>query len=97
MLTFYILLATFFLAISAVLIVAPHLRLLNMVDYGHGNAVIALNSYAAKRMLLPAAVNLACAFIAERHPALSVPLIVLTPLSVLAAVVWIIRGAPAQR
>lgn len=96
MVTVYVLLAAIFLAISALLVVTPHLRLLNMVDYGYGNDVLSLNRYAATRLLLPAAVDLACAVLAQRHPGWSVALIVLTPLSVLAAVAWIICGAPRR-
>lgn len=73
---------------------APDRRLLNFVDYGTGDAVRRLNRHAALRMLLPVAVNLGCALLARMHPQWSVPLLFLTPLSVLGVVlrVGVIAG-----
>jgi len=67
-------------------------RLLNFVDYGPAPTVARINRYAALRLLLPAGVNLGCACIAGTRPELAVPLLFLTPLSVLCAVVWIAAG-----
>jgi hypothetical protein len=92
----YLLMAAIFLAIFAALYFAPSLRLLNFIDYDGVPDVAVLNRYAAVRMLLPVAASAVCAAVAWRHPALSVPLIVVPWLSVLAAVGWIIVGSPRR-
>ncbi|HBZ06141.1 MULTISPECIES: hypothetical protein [Massilia] len=85
--------ALLFTGIAALLFFAPERRLLNFVDYGDAAAVRRLNRHAAPRMLVPAAVNVGCAIAAHLHPTLSVPLVFLTPLSVLGVVAWIGIGA----
>ena len=89
--------ALLFAGIAALLFFAPERRILNFVDYGDAEAVRRLNRYAAPRMLIPAAVNLGCAVAAHLHPALSLPLIFLTPLSVLGVVMWVGIGAGRMR
>ncbi|WP_313706716.1 hypothetical protein [Massilia sp.] len=85
--------ALLFAGIAALLFFAPERRILNFVDYGDAEAVRRLNRYAAPRMLVPAVVNVGCAVTAHLHPALSPPLVFLTPLSVLCVVVWVGLGA----
>jgi hypothetical protein len=77
--------------IAVLLVAAGDRKLLNFVDYGLAQAP-RINRYAARRLLLPVAVNLACALVAARQPQLAVPLLFLTPLSILGAVVWIAAG-----
>lgn len=90
----FLLLAAIFLALATVLYAAPRRKLLNFVHYPADQVQAArLNRYAALRLALPALVNLACAWAVSGRPALTVPLIFLTPLSVLAVVVWIAAGA----
>lgn len=76
----------------ALLYFASSRKLLNFVDYGSPNAVRRLNRYTAGRLLLPVCANLGCAWLAAIRPALTVPLIFLTPVSILGAVVWINAG-----
>jgi hypothetical protein len=78
--------------IVALLYFAPDRKLLNFVDYGSENAVRRLNRYAAVRLLLPVTVNIGCAYIAWILPKLTVPLLFLTPVSILCVVVWINTG-----
>ena len=66
-------------------------RLLNFVDYGAAPAA-RINRHAAARLLLPVCVNAGCAWAAARHPQLTVPLLFLTPLSILGTVLWIGAG-----
>ena len=84
--------ALLLLALAGLLHTARNRRLLNFVDYGPAQAVARINRYAAARLLLPATVNAACAWIAAMWPQLAVPLLLLTPLSILGAVVWIAAG-----
>ena len=90
----------FFLLVALILAIAvtllyymPHLKLLNIVDYGEGAAVERLNRYTAVRLLIPVAVNLASAYVASIRPELTVPLVILTPISILCAVICISAGA----
>lgn len=69
-------------------------RLLNFVDYDTV-PVARINRHAAARLLLPVCVSAGCAWAAARHPELTVPLLFLTPLSILGTVIWI--GAGVQR
>jgi hypothetical protein len=91
----FLIIASLLAVLAALLYVAPGWRLLNFVDYGSPGAVRRLNRYAAVRLLLPVAVNLGCAWLAALRPALAVPLLFLTPVSILCAVVWI--GAGVQQ
>jgi hypothetical protein len=86
------LLALLLAAIAALLCLAPQVKLLNFVHYAPGRSVARINRYAAARLLLPAGVSLACAWLAGTAPELTVPLIFPVMLSVLAAVVWIAAG-----
>lgn len=89
----FLLLAAIFLLLAAVLYAAPRRKLLNFVHYPAQQAQVArLNRYAALRLALPALVNLGCAWAVSHRPALMVPLVFLTPLSVLGVVVWIAAG-----
>jgi hypothetical protein len=67
-------------------------RLLNFVDDGAAPAA-RINRHAALRLLLPVCVNAGCAWAAAQYPQLTVPLLFLTPLSILATVLWIGVGA----
>jgi len=89
----FLVLALVFAFVAALLFFAPHRKLLNFVDYGPNDAVRRLNRYAAVRLLIPLLVNLGCHFVAARRPELTVPLVFLTPLSVLCVVVWVGVGA----
>lgn len=83
-----------FCILSAVLYAAPGRKLLNFVHYPAAQDQVArLNRYAALRLMLPAMVNLGCAWAVVERPGLMVPMIFLTPLSVLGVVVWIAAGA----
>lgn len=90
----FLLFAAIFLILSVVLYVAPERKLLNFVHYPAAQDQVArLNRYAALRLLLPALVNLGCAWVVAGRPGLMVPMIFLTPLSVLGVVIWIAAGA----
>ena len=89
----FLVLALVFVLVAGLLFFAPHRKLLNFVDYGPGGAVRRLNRYAAVRLLIPLLVNLGCHFMAARRPELTVPLVFLTPLSVLCVVVWVGIGS----
>lgn len=90
----FLLFATIFLILAIVLYAAPRRKLLNFVHYPAAQDQVArLNRYAARRLLLPALVNLGCAWAVAERPALMVPMIFLTPLSVMGVVVWIAAGA----
>ncbi len=77
---------------TALLVLAPRLKLLNIADYGGSAPVSRVNRHAAPRLLLPVAVSLGCACAAETRPELVVPLLFPLMLSILAAVVWIAAG-----
>lgn len=90
----FLLFAAIFVLLAALLYAAPGRKLLNFVHYPAAPAdVVRLNRYAALRLALPALVNLGCAWVVAERPQLMVPLIFLTPLSVLAVVVWIAAWA----
>ena len=90
----FLLFAAIFLILSIVLYAAPGRQLLNFVHYpATQDQVVRLNRYAALRLMLPVLVNLGCAWVVARRRGLMVPLIFLTPLSVLGVVVWIAAGA----
>ncbi|AWL07250.1 hypothetical protein ACFOHT_27165 [Massilia oculi] len=90
----FLLFATIFLILAIVLYAAPGRRLLNFVHYPAAQHQVArLNRYAALRLMLPALINLGCAWAVVERPSLMVPMIFLTPLSVLGVVVWIAAGA----
>jgi len=90
----FLLFAAIFLLLALVLYAAPGRKLLNFVHYPAAPADVArLNRYAALRLALPALVNLGCAWAVADRPHLMAPMIFLTPLSVLAVVVWIAAGA----
>ena len=91
----FLIIALLLAMLAALRYFAPGLRLLNFVDYGSQSAVRSLNRHAAVRLLLPVIANLGCACLAARRPALAVPLLFLTPVSILCAVVWI--GAGVER
>lgn len=88
----FLIIALLLVLLAALLYFASGLRLLNFVDYGSQDAVRRLNRYAAVRLLLPVAVNMGCAWLATLRPGLAVPLLFLTPVSILCAVVWIGAG-----
>ena len=89
----FLLFTAIFLVLAIVLYAAPGRKLLNFVDYPAApSAVMRLNRYAAPRLALPALVNLGCAWGVAEWPRLLVPLIFLTPVSVLVAVIWIAAG-----
>lgn len=87
----FVVIALLLLGITVLLTAAGNRKLLNFVDYGAANAA-RINRHAALRLLLPVAVNAGCAWIATTRPQLAVPLLFLTPLSILVAVVWISAG-----
>lgn len=90
----FLLLAAIFAFLAVLLYAAPGRKLLNFVLYPAAPADVArLNRYAARRLALPALVNLGCAWAVVDRPGLMVPMIFLTPLSALAVVVWIAAGA----
>ncbi|WP_208278003.1 hypothetical protein [Massilia oculi] len=90
----FLLFATIFVILAIVLYAAPGRKLLNFVHYPTGQDQVArLNRYAALRLMLPALVNLGCAWAVTERPALMVPMIFLTPLSVMGVVVWIAAGS----
>jgi hypothetical protein len=84
--------AVLLLAIVVLLYAAGDRPLLNFIDYGAAGPVARINRYAARRLLLPIAVNAGCAAITATWPRFGVPLLFLTPLSILGAVVWIAAG-----
>jgi formate hydrogenlyase subunit 3/multisubunit Na+/H+ antiporter MnhD subunit len=84
--------ALLLLGISVLLAAAGDRKLLNFVDYGAAQSATRINRHAAARMLLPVVVNAGCAWIAATRPQLAVPLLFLTPVSILCAVVWIAAG-----
>lgn len=89
----FLTLAFLLAVLVALLYFAPGWKLLNFVEYGAPDAVRRLNRYAAVRLLLPVLVNAGCAWLAALRPGLTVPLVFLTPLSILGAVIWINAGA----
>ena len=88
----FLLVALLLAGTAGLLYAAGERRLLNFVDYGSPGAAARINRYAALRLLVPVCVNLGCAWIAQAQPELGVPLLFLTPLSILCAVVWIAAG-----
>jgi hypothetical protein len=88
----FLVIALVLFAIAALLFTAGDRKLLNFVDYSAAPAVAHINRHAAVRLLLPVAVNAGCAWIAATRPQLAVPLLFLTPISILCAVVWIAAG-----
>jgi hypothetical protein len=93
----FLLIALFLIAVAVLLYLAGDRRLLNFVDYGPALTVARINRYAAARLAFPAAVNLGCAYIAGIRPELAVPLVFLTPISILCTVVWIAAGISRLR
>ena len=85
----FLVIALLLFAIAVVLYTARHRKLLNFIDYGATQTVADINRHAAARLLLPVCVNAGCAWIAALRPQLAVPLLFLTPLSILCAVIWI--------
>ena len=88
----FLLIALLLSGLVVLLWLAGGRRLLNFVDYGAGRDGARINRYAAARLLLPVAVNLGCAWGARLRPELAVPLLFLTPLAILGAVVRIAAG-----
>ena len=88
----FLIFASLLALVVALLYFASNRKLLNFVDYGSPDAVRRLNRYAAGRLLLPVCVNLGCAYLAAIRPGLTVPLVFLTPVSILGAVIWINAG-----
>lgn len=84
--------AALLLTISAALYLAPGIKLLNFVDYGPPGTVALINRHAARRLLLPAAVSLVCAYLAYLRPGLDVPLIFPILLAIVGTNVWIAAG-----
>lgn len=91
----FVILALAMFAICAVLRFAPHLRLLNFVAYGSEADTAKLNRLASVWFLLPFLVNVACIFVAEVKPGLTVPMIFLTPLTIV-TVVMVINASAAR-
>lgn len=92
MLHIFLTIALLLFALAVLLYNASDRKLLNFVDYSAAQTVARINRYAAMRLLLPACVNAGCSWIAGQRPELGVPLLFLTPLSILGAVVWIAAG-----
>ena len=88
----FLVIALVLFAITVLLFTAGDRKLLNFVDYSAASTVARINRHAAVRLLLPVAVNAGCAWIAATRPQLAVPLLFLTPLSILGTVVWICAG-----
>ena len=88
----FIAIALVLFAITVLLLIAGNRKLLNFVDYGTVQSAARINRYAAARLLLPVLVNAGCAWIAATRPQLAIPLLFLTPISILCAVVWIAAG-----
>jgi len=88
----FLVIALLLFGITVLLIAAGDRTLLNFVDYDAAQSAARINRYAAARLLLPVAVNAGCAWITATRPQLAVPLLFLTPLSILGAVVWIAAG-----
>lgn len=88
----FLVIALVLFGITVLLATAGDRKLLNFVDYGAVQPAARINRYAAARLLLPVAVNAGCAWIALTQPQLAVPLLFLTPVSILCAVVWIAAG-----
>jgi hypothetical protein len=88
----FLVFALILLAIALLLYTAGHRQLLNFLDYGSAQSAARINRHAATRLLVPACVNAGCAYIAAMRPQFAVPLLFLTPLSILGAVVWIAAG-----
>ena len=89
----FLVIALILFGLVILLYTAADRRLLNFVDYGTALSPARINRHAAVRLLLPVCVNAGCAWAAARHPELSVPLLFLTPLSILGTVIWIGTGA----
>ena len=87
----FLVIALILLGLVILLATAGDRKLLNFVDYGTASPV-RINRHAAVRLLLPVCVNAGCAWAAATRPELAVPLLFLTPLSILGAVVWIAAG-----
>ena len=88
----FLVIALILFGLVILLSTAADRRLLNFVDYDTAPTPARINRHAAVRLLLPVCVNAGCAWAAARHPELTVPLLFLTPLSILGAVVWIAAG-----
>lgn len=91
----FLVIALILFGLVVLLITAADRRLLNFVDYGAGQPVAPIkqiNRHAAVRLLLPVCVNAGCAWAAATRPELTVPLLFLTPLSILGTVIWIGAG-----
>jgi hypothetical protein len=93
----FLLIALLLSSIAALLYFAADRKVLNVVDYGAVPCAARANRRAALRLLLPVFVNLGCAGAASVRPALAVPLLFLTPISVLCAVIWIAAGFTARK
>lgn len=89
----FLIIASVLIFVVTLLYLAPQRRLLNFVDYGSERAVAQLNRYAAARLVLPIAVNLACAVLAFAKPAYTLPMLFAGWIAILAAVIWIAAGA----
>lgn len=88
----FLIVALLLMVIVVLLYFVPDRKLLNFVDYGSENGARCLNRYAALRLLLPVTVNIGCAYTSWILPKLTVPLLFLTPVSILCVVVWISTG-----
>ena len=87
----FLVIALILFGLVVLLTAAADRKLLNFVDYDTAPAA-RINRHAAVRLLLPVCVNAGCAWAAARHPELTVPLLFLTPLSILGTVIWIGTG-----
>lgn len=90
----FLVIALILFGLVILLTTAADRRLLNFVDYDTAAPPARINRYAAARLLLPVCVNAGCAWAAARHPELTVPLLFLTPLSILGTVIWVNAGIP---
>lgn len=88
----FLVIAAILLGLVILLTTFADRRLLNFADYGTTQTPVRINRHAAVRLLLPVCVNAGCAWAATTRPELAVPLLFLTPLSILATVVWIAAG-----
>lgn len=89
---FFLLIGVLLAGMAALLYFAPKLRLLNVVNYDAPASVVRINRYAAARLLVPVGASAGCGYAAAIHPELAVPLLFLTMMSILVAVVWIAAG-----
>lgn len=85
----YLFFGVLFVGISAVLYFFPGFKTLNFVDYESVQDTRQLNRHASLQFLIPAFVSFVCAYLAHTHPKLFVPVLFLSIISILGAVISI--------